>query len=337
MKFSNIDSFFLFGGGQLLCNFALKLIEDRFTVLVITSERHSRENVIADSKLVAFSKFLADNNIDFHCSQDINTDKYVIDKVTDTSLGLSFGAAWLFKSSFIKLFKGRLLNLHGTRLPQNRGAGGFSWQILRNNRLGFGLIHEIEPGVDTGAIIKYNEFFYPPECRIPDDYNRIYISNSYKLLSEFLEDIKNDKEFVPIKQSEYFSIYWPRLSTETNGFIDWNWALKDIELFICAFDDPYKGASTFINSQRVFLKKCFSDFNDGCFHPFQKGMLYKKSPQGLFVSTEDGTLIIKEVRDENGLDVINKIRVGDRFYTPVKILEKAKQERVDYTPMGLKK
>ena len=35
------------------------------------------------------------------------------------------------------------------------------------------------------------------------------------------------------------SEYWPRLSTQDNGWIDWSWSLTDIELFCRAFSSPY--------------------------------------------------------------------------------------------------
>ena len=266
MKFGKVDYIILFGGGELLAKFALSLIEKNFRFMVVTSERHSKESINIDSEVINLKQFLDDYKIDHHISQDVNYDNFMISKISATTCGISIGAAWIFRDSFIEHFNGKLLNVHGTRLPQNRGGGGFSWQILRSNRLGFSVIHQIETGIDTGPIIKYKEFFYPASCRIPRDYKELYIKNTYSLLNEFLEDIKNNREFKCINQRECFSIYWPRLSTEMHGFIDWTWPLQDIELFICAFDDPYKGASTFINGRRVFLKKCFSDFNDGRFH-----------------------------------------------------------------------
>ncbi len=336
MNFGKIDRLVIFGGGQLLVEFVLKLINNSFQFLVVTSERHSKEMVRISSGNLTLKQFLVDRKINYHISKDINSDDYVINWVTPNTLGISMGAAWIFKAKFINRFHGRLLNLHGTRLPQNRGGGGFSWQILRNNRLGFGLIHQIDPGVDTGAIVRYKEFFYSPSCRVPKQYKEISIKNTIDILSEFLEDVKKTSEFQCSTQQEYFSTYWPRLSTEIHGFIDWNWSLRDIELFACAFDEPYKGASTFINNKRVYFKNCFSDFNDGCFHPFQKGIVYRKKDDALFVATEDGSLIVKDVKSENGEDLINKINIGDRFYTPVKFLEEAKKYRAIYTPKGLK-
>ena len=202
--------------------------------------------------------------------------------------------------------------------------------------MGCCLIHQVDEGIDTGPIIKYKEFLYPIWCRVPKDYLQVYVEQNRGFLREFFEEVRNQKDFRYIEQPEYLSTYWPRLSTEHHGYLDWNWRLRQIERFICAFDDPFKGASTFINGNRVFLKNCFVSFNDGVFHPYQTGMIYRKSADLLFVATEDGTLVIGSVTDENGEVVMAEIPLGDRFYTPLECLEKARQFRAIYTPKGLK-
>lgn len=336
MNFGRINQYILFGGGQLLAEFALRLKQNRFSVVVVTGERHLKE-FVGTSKNIILKDFLTDNNIEFIISEDINTDNDVINKITKQTLGISIGAPWIFKPKFIEYFEGKLINLHGARLPQDRGGGGFSWRILRNERLGVCLIHQIDAGVDTGNIIKYKEFFYPQSCRIPIDYQNYSTSKYYILLDEFIKEIETGKELETIKQQEYFSTYWPRLYTNIHGYIDWTWKLKEIERFICAFDDPYKGTITFLNSNKVRFKKCLFITNDGIFHPFQKGMVYKIRKGVLFIAGEDGSLIIESIKDESNVDIIDKVKVGDRFYTPMKYLETAKQYRAVYTSKGLEK
>lgn len=46
-----------------------------------------------------------------------------------------------------------------------------------------------------------------------------------------------------------------------------------------------------------------------------------------------GSLIVQEVVDENGNDIIQDIRIGDRFVTPSAYID-ARYERVTYTPQG---
>jgi len=336
MNFGKIDQWILFGGGPILSGLSLKLKEHQFKVFVVTSDRHFCDFINISEK-ITLRDFLICNDIDFLVSEDVNNDSKVMSKITKNTLGVSIGAAWIFKADFIKMFEGKLLNIHPTRLPQDRGAGGYSWRILRNERLGFSLIHQVDTGVDTGNIINYDEYFYPHSCRFPIDYKNYYVDKTLELLCRFIGNIKKGAEFEAIKQQEYFSTYWPRLNTDKHGFIDWNWRVKDIEQFICAFDTPYKGASTFLNGLRVRLKNCFSVINDGIFHPFQRGFVYKISGSTMFVAAAEGSLIIQSVKDENDIDIFNNVKIGDRFHTPIKYLEEARQYRAVYTATGLEK
>jgi len=228
------------------------------------------------------------------------------------------------------------LNCHGARLPQDRGAGGFSWRILRDERIGVSLIHQVDTGVDTGDIILSREYIYPHTCRLPSDYQRYSLIQYQNLLSKFFQLVEDGSPFIRTIQQEYFSSYWPRLETDINGYIDWNWTLKDIERFICAFDDPYKGASTFLNGKKVRLKNCYSSFNDGTFHPFQKGIIYRISENTIFIAADQGALLVGDILDEHGLNIKQDLHIGDRLFTPLEYIEEAKRFRAIYTPTGLK-
>ena len=336
MNFGKVSQYILFGGGQLLCQIAKQLKSGLCSVYVVTSERHSIEPITLSESSMPFIDFLQNEHINCIISKNISQDSNVTNKITENTIGISFGAAWIFRKQFIDRFNGRLLNCHGARLPQDRGAGGFSWRILRDERIGVSLIHQIDPGVDTGNIILFEEYTYPHSCRYPIDYQGYSIKQYQKLLTIFFAHVEDGKSFECVTQQEYFSSYWPRLATDIHGYIDWSWMLKDIERFICAFDNPYNGSSTFLNGEKVRLKKCYSSFNDGIFHPFQKGFIYRISEDTIFVATEQGTLLVNSVLDENGVEIKHNLRVGERFYTPTKYLEEAKQFRAVYTPTGLK-
>ncbi len=335
MSYGPIQGILLLGGGKLLRQIALWAVSEGPPVKVITSLRHALE---VDDGIV-LSDFLVKHKIKH----------LVVEQITDSSVAsflentkgyfyLSIGAAWIFKSELIeRLFNNQLFNLHGTRLPQNRGGGGFSWQIMMGNRFGFCVLHQVDGGVDTGDIIATREFIYPPTARIPQDYEEIYVNNNFDFVIDFIEAHRSDEEILkPIRQSEWFSTYWPRLNTELNGFIDWNLGFDELERFICAFDFPYKGASTFLNDKKVFLRKVSVSAQDGHFHSFQRGLIYRKSNDWFCVALKGAALIVEDIRDENGDSIMTDVKVGDRFYTPQTFLENA-MSRVIYTSQGLKK
>lgn len=333
MHFGKVSRFILLGAGIELIEFASIIKRHGIDVRVFTSKRHLDEKM-DDNK--TFKQLLKENNINYLESKDVNMDQTAIEYLGDGTVGVSFGAAWIFKKEFIDRFGGRLLNLHATRLPQNRGGGGFSWQILTDNRLGYSVLHQVDPSLDTGDIIMQNEFYYPKTCRIPKDYGELCTDKIIELLDDFLKRVIREEEFHPMKQQEQFSTYWPRLHTKTHGYIDWSLNVNFIERFICAFDDPYDGASTLLYDKRVFLKRVFTDYNDGSFHPFQSGIVYRKRVSSLFVAAIGGSLIINKVLDADGTDIMAQVKLGDRLYTPQEYLDKSRSFRAIYNPNGLR-
>jgi methionyl-tRNA formyltransferase len=334
MRFGNIDHLVLLGGGMLLASFAARAKELGWPVDVVTSPRHQHEPL--DPLPTLLSAHLNSLAIHWMTSSDVNTDSDVHGMITPRTLALSLGAAWIFKPALIDRCEGRLLNVHGTRLPQDRGGGGYSWRILRNDRLGYGLIHLVDSGIDTGTIVTYDEYLFPNACRTPADYREHALQRNMGMLDRFLTDVQVGREFSRISQPEYLSMYWPRLSTDQNGFVDWSWNLGDLEQFICAFDDPYAGAQTFVNDRKVRVKECFSIRSDGAFHPFQTGIVYRISAGALFIAAGQGSLVIARVTDDAGSDLVGSIRIGDRFHTPWEHLDAARRFRAVYTPSGLK-
>lgn len=328
MNFGNINHFILFGGSSLLTRVVDKLKGRNITV--VTSHRHSCE-LIDD---ISLREYIERLNIKIIISEDANNDKAVESIITKESLGISIGASFIFKKNIIDLFSNKLINMHGTRLPKNRGGGGFSWRILSGDRLGCNIFHIIDEKIDTGDIIFFEEYVYPSTCRIPIEYQEYSFDKYKEAFDKLLKKVDNKEDFFVNSQQNCFSSYFPRLMTDIHGYIDWNWDGEQIERFICAFDNPYKGAMTFVRGQRVRLKSCYKTDTDGIFHPFQAGIVYRKNMDSLLVATKTGTLIIGQVLNDNGESVFNNIRAGDRLYTTSDVLDGTIKKRVIYDSLG---
>lgn len=327
-----INKIILVGGGKLLLSLAVWARDFGFDVKVITAPRHASE-VMGSSK-VSLLDALKDARISVTVTDDIEAVE-VREAVGDlkNNLSISFGAAWIFNQKTINsIFGGKLFNLHGTRLPQNRGGGGFSWQIMMGNRFGFCLIHKIDGGIDTGEIISHKEFIYPPSCRIPSDFYRFYHDQNFSFVVDFLKSIQKKKsKFQLLAQPEYLSTYWPRLHTPTHGWIDWSWSAAEIERFICAFDDPYPGSRTMLFGKVVVIKSAFASYQDGLFHPAQAGLVYRINQNWICVACRDGTIVIEKLADESGNILLGTIKNGDLFVTPLDRLQR-NMDRIVYTP-----
>jgi methionyl-tRNA formyltransferase len=263
-------------GGNLLFRVAVWAKKSGFQIRVITAPRHAKE-AIDGAGSESLINALAYAGIEAVVVDDIASNEacQAIADVKNTFV-LSFGAAWIFKKNTIdNLFQGKLLNLHGARLPQNRGGGGFSWQIMMGNRFGFCLVHKIDEGVDTGEVVVFKEFIYPPSCRTPADFDLYYRDQNYDFVVSLLESVRaQSRSFFCMVQPEYLSTYWPRLHTPTHGWLDWSWSAAEIERFICAFDDPYSGARTMLYGKIVKLKKVFANYQDGLAVRCMQGWCY---------------------------------------------------------------
>lgn len=246
-------------------------------------------------------------------------------------VALSLGAPWTFTTEWIGRWGGLAFNLHPRRLPEHRGAGGSSWMILMRERLGMAAVHELTPEIDAGRIVARRTFVYPDSLVLPEEYDRKCEDECRLLLGEWLRDLLAGNHGTTREtQPDYLSIYWPRLSTQIHGWIDWSWGADDIVSFIRAFDRPYAGAKTFLRGAVVSLAGALR----GTFrahHPFQEGLIFRADQDGVHVAVRDGSLTLTELRLS---DPDRPARPGDRFMTPRWLLEKALAARVSYSPDG---
>ncbi|MDA7473158.1 formyltransferase family protein [Candidatus Pelagibacter ubique] len=317
------------GGGKLLTEILKIFNEDKQNVKVITSKRQINENISENETLISFLK---KNNFTYQLEKTLNSKifgKHNFD--CKKSILISVGSPWIFSEDHIKKFPLGAFNIHGARLPQDKGGGGFSWQIMQGKNIGFALIHQISAKIDDGKILFFDEFHYGKNTN-PHERNEVYIQKTLRLFKANYLKLFDISKINAKDQLSFFSSYWPRLNNKVHGWINWNWNGEQIINFINAFDNPYSGAQTKYKNKTIHLKNCFYDNLDGNFHPFQSGIIFRITKNYIAISTQGGTLSVGEIYNENGsLISKNKFKLGERLFTPSKILENALETRVFYT------
>ena len=301
----------------------------KLNTLIITSSHQSK---LIDKKI----DYKIFNKIDNKFKKFINKNI----KVKNT-IFVSLGARYIFKKDTIEnFFSNNLVNFHRTRLPLDAGGGGISWKIMREDRIDNQLVHLVDEGLDTGPIIDNNLSLYPKQCQIPIDFEVYKQKKFIEFYKKFLKKVQNGKYFKLKPQLNYLGRYNPRLNTENDGLINWDMDSYDLFNFINAFDEPYKGASTFLNNGnfgKLYLKKVHLHGGDSSNHPYMSGLVSRHDKEWIVVSTKSKHMIlIEEVLDKKGNNIIKNIKVGDRFYTPYKELEKSKKTRTIFNSKGLK-
>ncbi len=260
--------------------------------------------------------------------------KYKIEE----SLFISVASRWIFTESLIKnFFKTNIINFHGARLPFDSGGGGFSWNIMRNDRIGVQLVHLVTKEIDKGPIINYEKFLFPYNCKISKDFYSFYNDKFKIFYKKFITNLKANKKYDLIKQPDYIGRYNPRLFTKKDGWIDWSQSSEEILNFINAFDEPYEGASTMIGKQKCRIKNAQLHGGEGKNHPFMSGLILRHDKRWVVVATKDNNcLIIETVTDFKKQNILQKIKPGQRFYTDIKKLNYSKSKRAFFNSKGLK-
>jgi methionyl-tRNA formyltransferase len=256
----------------------------------------------------------------------------------EETLFISMGARWIFGTDIINnFFTNNLINFHHTRLPFEAGGAGDTWKVMRNDRIDTQIAHMVEAGIDSGPILMDKSFLIPSKLILPSEIVEFRSKNFLKFYDEFIKKIKNKQKFNLKFQPDYIGRYNPRLNTKLNGWIDWSIEPLQLLNFINAFGNPYAGASTLINKRRVYIKDVQLHGGEMINHPFSTGLITRHDKKWLVVATA-GTfsLIIEKVFDKNNKNIINQLKVGDRFFTPYKFLDNSKEKRIIYNTKGLK-
>ncbi|MDY6103843.1 MAG: formyltransferase family protein [Acetatifactor sp.] len=89
---------------------------------------------------------------------------------------ISYNYRHIIKEDVIEAMKGRIINLHTSYLPYNRGASPNVFSFLENTRKGV-TIHVLDKGLDTGDILCQKELFF-------DESKETFASSYERLLEE---------------------------------------------------------------------------------------------------------------------------------------------------------
>ncbi len=263
---------------------------------------------------------------------DNNFLKYIEQKyyITNT-LFISFGARWIFSKKIIERLNGKLLNFHGSRLPLDAGGGSFSWRIMKNDRINNLLVHLVSEKIDEGDIIFHKKNLFKRSDKLPIELKKKYLFDLELFYEEFMSKLKKQHKFDMLSQPDYLSTYYPRLDSKKDSWIDWTLPPFELEKFINAFDDPFIGAKTKINNKVVNIKSVQLHGGETIPHKYMTGLIVRNDKKWIVVcSSGNSYLIIEKVLNEKKKNIINEIKPGDRFYTPLKNLIYSKSKRTKY-------
>lgn len=333
MDFGAVERLALFGGSWIVAALLPELRRRPWEVKLFTSPRHLSDVVNTEGETL--EQVLARTGIAWHSSEAINEDPEALAFAGERTLGIAFGAAWTFTPDFSMRFAGRLLDFMGIALPEYRGGAHYTWQILNDDRRGTCNLQVVLGGEETfhrGPLIKRGTYRQPETARTPQDYFTTAVAEERAFVGAFLDQVERGELFETKPLDEATASFFPFLYTRVHGWIDWSCTANEVDRFIGAFGDPYPGASTWWRKRRVFLKD--SRREQGSFHPFAKGLVFRNDARGVWIALADGAVLVKKVLDEDGNDLTSQIAIGSRFVTPAATLDEALASEIVYSASG---
>jgi len=316
------------GGGQLMINTIDTARQRGLKVGAILAERHAGERLasgrelldeLATRKVPAFIALSADE-----------VDPVRLGDGFEYCTALCFGPAWIFPPPVLARFTGGMLNFNGIPIPHYLGGAHYTWQILNGHRKGGCHVQRITQQVDRGDLLMSEEFDLPADVLTPADYFRENDRYGLAFLERFLDRFVKREPFAERSFAgvDAERLYFPRLMTLDNGWIDWSWSGADIQAFCLAFSSPYKGASTHYRGQRIRLTQTvlLPEPAGQSFHPFCAGLVVRKTAVGFCVAVKGGLLQVSAFECEGDPPML-VIQEGERLFTDQEALTRARLYR----------
>ena len=243
----------IIGRTSILYNCAKILLDNHYEIPLIITSKEAPEYTINSND---FKKLAEDIGAKFIYTPKINEEEIITNILSlgEIDLAVSINYSGVISQKVINLFRFGVLNAHGGDLPKYRGNACQAWALI-NGEKKIGLcIHKMIGGeLDSGPIISREYFNVDINTRIGQVYDWIE-SETPKLVLQSVNEIKKNKNFVleyqSLNPSDSLRCY-PR--NPSDGKIDWGKSNEDILRLINASSEPFSGAFTSLNEQKVII------------------------------------------------------------------------------------
>lgn len=197
----------------------------------------------------------------------------------------------ILPKSLLELAPLGCINVHGSLLPQYRGAAPIQWSIINGDKETGVTIIQMNEGMDTGDILLKATLKTAPDETAGSLFNKLEELGSATLLKA-IKGLQ-DGTLIPVAQNHDQATVAPMLKKD-DGLIDWQKDAKELERLIRGLD-PWPSAYCFLDSKRLRL------FNPEVLHKesdAQPGTVLQADKRGIFIACGTNTLLIKEIQPE---------------------------------------
>ena len=178
------------------------------------------------------------------------------------------------------------INFHGSLLPKYRGRTPHVWAIINGEKETGITAHLMNSKCDDGDIVEQISIPIAEEdtgAKVLEKFNVIYPD----LVWYVVEKLENG-QIEPKKQDSSLATYFGKRTPE-DGEINWNWQKERIRNWVRAQANPYPGAFTFLNDNKIIINKIeYSDL--GFTDTMENGKVVAVIDGTPYVKTQNGVV-----------------------------------------------
>ncbi len=204
------------------------------------------------------------------------------------------GWYWLIGTETLQAVPQGFVGIHNSLLPKYRGSSPLIWTMINGEATAGFSIFSITEGMDEGAIWATSIVPIGETDGVGDILQKLE-SETVNVMRRLYPQIL-DGSIEPREQIENEVSYCsPRF--EFDGEIDWNWSARKVYNFIRAQSEPYPGAFTYFNGEKLTIWK--ARLNDAVYYG-TPGQVARIGGTVVYVICGDSRSIILEVVELNG-------------------------------------
>lgn len=188
----------------------------------------------------------------------------------------------------LDLPKNGCLNIHGSLLPQWRGAAPIQRALLAGDKTTGITIIQMDSGLDTGDML----LKYPVDIDEQDTTASLYDKLTLVGAAAICSVVKNYNLLIPEQQNSSLSNYAAKLTKE-EAQINWNEEAIVVERKIRGYN-PIPGAFTLLNDKVLRVWRATVINNDS--HNYQAGEFISLTKKEFIVACKKGIISLKEVQ-----------------------------------------
>jgi len=297
------------GRSRYLFDSIKHLVSKGFTCKAIVTEeayeeydiKHTDFELLAEEIGACFFKIKSLNNED------------LIHIVKENKIRAAISVNWKYTipKNFLDLFECGILNFHLGNLPDYKGNATVNWSIIHGEKKIYGNIHKMDHILDAGDIIARKSIPITEQSYIAEILQTA-VRDAPLLYEKALTKVFKNPGAFEIKGSLRGLRCYPRLPEDSQ--VNWHESAKTISRLVRASAEPYNGAYSFLNGEKIIIWKAVVFQHKDPFLAIPGHVVeIQKDSQAVHVACGKGILKIQEI-EHNGkrlapAEFIKSIRV----------------------------